>query len=120
MMRSGLLLALAMTFGMGFLTSASAQDTKPAGEVKKEEPKQDPKVAEYEKAVKDLKRLDGNLTLYQRKKEILLELPESQLGKILLFQANFNTGFMGDGLTAGFPVGDFSISAFRFDKVEDS
>jgi hypothetical protein len=119
------MLALAMTFGLGFLSSASAQETKTGAEtkpaeVKKEEPKQDPKVAEYEKAIKDLKRLDGNLTLYQRKKDVLLELPEAQLGKILLFQASFNTGFMGDGLTAGFPVGDFAISAFRFDKVEES
>lgn len=129
MMRSALALALAATFCLGFVNAATAQDVKPPEpkkeepkkeEPKKEEPKQDPKVAEYEKAIKDLKKIDGNLTLYQRKKEILLELPESKLGKVFLFQASFNTGFLGDGITAGFPVGDFAISAFRFDKVEEA
>jgi hypothetical protein len=138
MMRSAQVFALALAFGLGIFASAPAQEAKPTtpgqegkpaatpqneqkkDEEKKEEPKQDPKAAEYEKAVKDLKKLDGNLTLYQRKKDILLELPESKLGKILLFQASFHSGVMGDGITAGFPVGDFAISAFRFDKVDES
>ncbi len=119
MIRSLISLTLAASFGFGLAMPAHAQEGKP-GEPKKEEPKQDPKTAEYEKAIKDLKKIDGNLTLYLRKKEILLELPESKLGKILLLQASFNTGAMGDGLTAGFPVGDFTISAFRFDKQEDA
>jgi hypothetical protein len=132
MMRFATFLALTASFGLGFFTNGLAQEAKPAPkqeakkeepkkeEAKKEEPKQDPKVTEYEKAIKDLKRLEGNLTLYQRKKDILLELPESHLGKILLFQASFHSGVMGDGITAGFPVGDFAISAFRFDKADET
>lgn len=97
---------------------AQGEDKK--DEQKKEEPKKDPKTEEYEKAVKDLKRFEGNFTLYQRKKEILLELPESKLGKLFLIQAACNTGFMGDGLQAGFPVGGNTIDVFRFEKNEDS
>jgi len=114
MNRSVLALALSLALSFGTATLSTAQG---GGQ---DAPKPDPKIAEYEKAIKDLKRLDGNITLYQRKKEILAEIPESKLGQLLLFQASFNTGVMGDGLAAGFPVGDFTVAAFRFDKVEDA
>ncbi len=87
---------------------------------KKEEPKQDPKVVEYEKAIKDLKRVEGAWTLYTRKKDLLLELPESKIGKLFCLQAALNTGVMGDVLQAGFPVGNFTVDVFRFDRAEES
>ncbi|HEY0868352.1 MAG TPA: hypothetical protein VGE01_13285, partial [Fimbriimonas sp.] len=62
---------------------------------KKDEPKKDPKVADYEKAIKDLKRVDGSFPLYLRKKDILLELPEDKLGQIFLVQAAFDTSLDG-------------------------
>ncbi len=88
---------------------------KPA-EVKKEEPKRDPKSLEYEKAVKDLKKVDGALTFYQRKKEILLELPESKVGQLLYVQATLGSGASG-GVQAGDPVNN--IDAFRLDRTEE-
>lgn len=118
MNRTAIALALSLAFTFGSASISAAQGAGAADN--KEAPKPDPKIAEYEKAIKDLKRLDGNIALYQRKKEILAEIPESKLGKILLLQASFNTGIMGDGIAAGFPVGDFAISAFRLDKVEEA
>jgi hypothetical protein len=119
-------LALAIALGLASAGNSFAQGggastpQAPANE-KKEEPKKDPKTEEYEKAVKDLKRLEGNFTLYQRKKEILLELPESKLGDLFLLQAAFNTGVMGDGIAAGFPADGFgNVQAYKFERNEDS
>ena len=114
------LLALTLAFSP---TPISAQDTK-AGEVKqeqkKEEPKKDPKIEEYEKAIKDLKRLDGQFAMYQRKKEILLELPEKDLGRVFLIQATFNTGSGTNMTQAGDPVGPFETQPFRWEKRDEN
>jgi len=128
MNRSLTLLALAIAFGATSAVPAFAQkspDPAQAGAAQAEKtqdaPKKDPKTEEYEKAIKDLKKLEGGITLYQRKKELLLELPESKLNEIFLLQAAFHTGVMGDGLTAGFPADGFgNIQAFRFERNEDS
>lgn len=100
--------------------SPPKQGEPPKQEVKKEEPKKDPKVEAYEKAIKDLPKFEGPFTLYQRKKELLLELPEDKLGKLFCLQAAFDTGVMGDTLQAGFPAGDFSVEVYRIDRGEDS
>jgi hypothetical protein len=97
--------------------NAQTTEVKPPA---KEEPKKDPRTEEYEKAVKDLTKLEGNFTLYRRKKEILLELPEANLGKLFLVQAAFNTGFMSDTAQAGFPLGANAVDAFRFEKNDDT
>lgn len=76
--------------------------------------------AEYEKAVKDLKKVEGPFTLYQRKKDLLLELPEDKLGKLFCLEANFNTGVMADGLQAGFPAGDLAVDVFRFERHDEA
>lgn len=118
-----LTLALAVAFGVGASNGVVAQTTAPAPQntEKKEEPKKDPRTEEYEKAIKDLKKLEGGFTLYQRKKDILLELPESKLNELFLVQAAFHTGPMADGLTAGFPADGFgNIQAFRFERNEDT
>ncbi len=84
-----------------------------------EPPKKDSSVEEYEKAIKDLKKYEGALTLYTRKKEILLELPAASLGKLLMVQAAFNTGATSDGVQAGFPIGDQAIDVYRVERHED-
>jgi hypothetical protein len=89
-------------------------------EPKKEEPKKDPKIEEYEKAIKDLTPIKGEFTFYQRKKEILLELPESQVGKLFLLQATFNKGASTNMTQAGDPVGDFVANPFRFEQHDDN
>lgn len=77
-------------------------------------------VADYEKAIKDLKRIEGSLVLYQRKKDLLLELPESKLNALFCLQASFHTGIMSEGLQAGFPAGDFIVEAYRFERHDDN
>lgn len=88
-------------------------------EPKKEEPKKDPKVEEYEKAIKDLTRIEGAFTFYQRKKDVLLELSESSIGKLFFVQATLNTGISAMGGQAGEPLGAFAVDAFRWDRTED-
>ncbi|MFY9233716.1 MAG: zinc-dependent metalloprotease [Fimbriimonadaceae bacterium] len=87
---------------------------------KKEEPKKDSKVEEYEKAIKDLKKFDGQFTFYQRKKDILLELPEKDLKKVFLIQATFNTGSSTNMTQAGDPVGPFETQPFRWEKRDEN
>ena len=117
-------MGLAMLAVMGFApTALYAQDAKPQdqkpAETKKEEPKKDSKTLDFEKAVRDLKKIDGPFTFYQRKKEILLELPEDKIGKIFLIQAALNTGGSSLGLQAGDPLGSEAVDAYRWDRNED-
>lgn len=102
--------------------AAQGQEEKKQDEKKEEqqEPKQDPKVEQYEKAIKDLTRVDGPFPLYQRKRELLLELSEERLDKPFCIQATFHTGVMADGVQAGFPVGDFAVQILRFERHEDN
>ncbi len=91
---------------------AKAPEAKKPEEKKPDEKKKDPKTAEYEKAIKDLPKYDGAFTLYVKKKDILLEIPESALNKNIYFQASFNTG----GSTAaqfGLPINDIDVFQFR-------
>jgi hypothetical protein len=85
-------------------------------EAKKEEPKRDPKSVEYEKAVKDLKKTEGLFTFYQRRKEILLELPENRLGQMMYVQATLSTG-AGENVQAGDPVNNTDV--FRMERQDD-
>src|SRR2546421_2394949 len=124
-------LACAAALGVTASTPAFAQgkkhDHKPPEqkqdpkkeEPKKDEPKKDAKAEEYDHAIKDLKKYSGAFTLYERKKEILLELPEDKLSKLFLIQASLNTGVNSQGLQAGDPVGIFGVDAFRWEKQED-
>lgn len=92
-------------------------DAKPAA--KTEEKKKDPKTEEFEKAIKDLPKYEGALTLYVKKKDILLELPEAMLGKVLYAQAAIHSGGSTNaqfGLPVG--IGD-TIDSFTFRKFGD-
>lgn len=95
------------------------QPDPPKPEANQEQPKPDPKIEEYEKAIKDLTKHEGVFTLYMRKKDILLELPESKLNQSFMIQTTLNTG-IGGGAQAGDPVGNFSVDMFRFEKHDDS
>jgi hypothetical protein len=92
----------------------------PKQETPGEEPKSDPKIEEYEKAIKDLKRIEGPFPLYLRRKEILLELSEERLGKLFMMQAALSSGVASMYLQAGDPLGGaFEVGAYRFDRQED-
>ncbi len=109
---------MAVVFGVCLPASGFAQAaTDKPPETKKEE--KDPKVTGYETAIKDLKRVDGPFPMYQRKKDILLELPEDKLGKIFLLQATLATGLDSGLLHAGMPIGNNAVDAFRFDRNEE-
>ena len=114
MTKSLTIAALALAFGAGLPAQSYGQD-KPATEAKKE----DPKVAAYDAALKDLKAIEGPFRLYQRKKDILLELPEDKLGQVFLVQATLATGLDSGLMHAGMPVGGNAVDAFRFDKNEE-
>lgn len=128
-----LLLALAAAFGVASQSSVFAQDKKPAKtpaqkqEQKGQEHKGDepPKIddhtktEEFEHEIKDLKKHTGAFTLYERKKDILLELPEENLGKVFLVQASLNTGVNAQGLQAGDPVGIFGVDSFKWVQQDD-
>jgi len=79
----------------------------------------DSKVSSYKSAVKDLKRIDGSMPIYLRKKEVLLELPEDKLGKLFLIQVALETGLDGGFMSAGMPVGGNSVDVFRWERHED-
>lgn len=113
---------LAMAIGAVFCLHAAvpAQSTPPADTSKQEAPKKDPKVEEYEKAVKDLPRFEGAITLYRRKNEILAEIPESRLGQLMFVQGAFNTGFLPDTIAPGFPIGDLALDVYRLERNESN
>lgn len=92
----------------------------PAGEKpKQEEPKRDAKSVAYDNAIKDLKRIDGPFPIYLRKNEILVEFSESQIGKVMLCEANLATGISSLPYQAGDPVGPDEVEAYRIDRDDD-
>lgn len=130
MTKSSLLpIALAFLFSSYLASPAAGQTAGPGkppatqdqkkDEPKKEEPKHDPKTVAYETAVKDLKKIGGPVPLYIRKKEILAEISEDQLGKIMLCETNLASGISALGFQAGDPVGDTDVEAYRLDRNEE-
>lgn len=112
---------LALSLALSSALAAHAQTTPPADEKKPEPPaktEDQKKAEEFDKFVKDLKRVEGQFTMYQKGKQLFLELPESRLGKLFLIQATWATGGSA-GLQAGDPTNYGAVDAFRFDKQED-
>lgn len=136
MIRSVPVAALAFAFGLGAPTAAFAQaktpdqvadkapdklaDKKDDGKKPDVAKEKDPKVAAYDTAVKELKRFEGSMVLYQRGKEILLELPEDKLGKLFLIQAALNTGVDAAFMSPGMPVGDTPVDTFKFERNDQT
>ena len=110
----------AIALALAFIHSPAQTAASPAQGQKKAPAKKDERTVDYEKFVKDLKRIDGNMPLYQKGKKIFLEMPEDKLGKLFLIQAAFNTGLNSMMLHPGMPIGGQAVDAFRFDKGEDS
>lgn len=94
------------------------QETKPA-----DPPKRDQKALDYEKEVKDLPKYEGSMSAYVRKKDLLIEINESDLDKIFFIQSTMSTGFSQD-LQAGDPVATDpalfqNVMAFAFERHDD-
>lgn len=118
-MNSMVKLTLAWLAVAGLSGAAFAQEKK-----EEEPPKRDQKAIDYEKAVKDLKKVDGPFPLYLRKKDILVELSEANLGKQFLVQCTLSTGFSqnaqaGDPIPYSFDKNFSAIRAFTWEKVDD-
>ncbi len=86
-------------------------------DTKKEE--SDAKVSSYNSAIKDLKRIDGSMPIYVRKKEVLLELPEDKLEKLFIVQASLETGLDSGFMSAGMPLGGNDVDVFKWHRNED-
>lgn len=88
---------------------------------KKDEPSSQAQqqATDYAKAVKDLVKTEGTFTFYQRKKDILLELPAEKLNKTFLIQATMASGISSIVLQAGDPIGGNEIDAYHFEKHDD-
>ncbi|HTQ08509.1 MAG TPA: hypothetical protein VMI31_00410, partial [Fimbriimonadaceae bacterium] len=120
------LCALATTVALtSFLVPpARGQAAGPSGTVQAQTPqkdgqKTDSKAELYVAAVKDLKRVGGPFPLYIRKNNVLAEISDDQLGKIMLCETNLATGFSELPYQAGDPVGDTSVEAYRLEKHDD-
>ncbi len=134
--------ALLLTLSVGLTSAAFAQDAGPSKS--KQDPKKDAKAApaqpttdssqdkksdadnqaqqqaaDYAKAIKDLTKTEGTFTFYQRKKDILLELPEDRLNKTFLIQATMDSGITSIILQAGDPIGGNEIDAYHFERHDD-
>ncbi|MFN7172405.1 MAG: zinc-dependent metalloprotease [Fimbriimonadaceae bacterium] len=87
----------------------------------KEEPKKSSETQKFEDAIKDLTKFEGGpFTLYQRKNDILLDLPEADLGKIFLLQATMFTGVDAFGLQAGMPLQSQALGAYYFQRFDEN
>lgn len=126
---AALIVAGAMTLAPAWAQQTPPPDPKPA-DAKPAEAKKDDKQAEaakeeqkkiddYEKAIKDLPRIEGAFTFYQKKKELLLELPEEAFDKLFLIQPTMGSG-LGPMLQAGDPLEWITLSPFKWQKNEDS
>jgi hypothetical protein len=81
--------------------------------------KVDADAEKYDKAIKDATKYTGAFTLYTRKTDILLELPEAELGKLFLVQATLHSGFSPMGGQAGEPLSDGPVDVFKWVLKED-
>jgi hypothetical protein len=124
-MKSSLLAAaLSVVTGLGAVAPAVARGvgdppaTTTSAAKTVDPPKKDEKTTDYERAVKDLKRIDGPFPIYLRRKEILLEVPEDALGKLFLIQATLATGANAMGLQAGDPLN--GIDVYSWEKTEEN
>lgn len=117
-------LAILTVAGLSLACPTLAQataDTKPAEAAKPKEqepPKRDQKALDYEKAIKDLEKVDGPFTVYRRKNDILLEIPEDKLNQLFYVQVTFDTG-ISQMAQAGDPLNWMANDVYMFQREGD-
>lgn len=79
-----------------------------------EQEKVDNDAKKYDEAIKDAKKYEGAFTLYHKKNEILLELPETELGKLFLAQPTLYSGFAAMDGQSGEPLSAGAVDVFKF------
>jgi hypothetical protein len=90
------------------------EDMDPPGQEKVE-----PDAKKYEEAIKDAKKYEGAFTLYVRKSELLLELPEANLDRLFLAQATLYSGFGPMDGQAGNPLSEGPVDVFKFVRKDE-
>lgn len=111
-------------------TISTAQDTtdktvnKLGGSQAPEAPKKDPKVEEYEKLLKDATKHAGVFTMYTKKRDVLVEIPEQKIGQMFYVQNTLSTGF-SQNMQAGDPVmtdmASFSsVQVYKIEKRDET
>ncbi|MBC7807608.1 MAG: zinc-dependent metalloprotease, partial [Akkermansiaceae bacterium] len=92
-------------------------ETKPIEAAKPPEPKKDKTIDETVK--EGFTKIPGLVTLYRKKEAgkdtIYAELPEDQLGKMMMLQATASTG-TAEQIVAGDPINDI---VFKLEKIDD-
>jgi hypothetical protein len=76
----------------------------------------------YEKSLAEAKKFEGVFTLYQRKNEILLELTEADLGRLVAFQSAIHSSAASMMARPGSPAtGEFrfDVDIFKWERRED-
>jgi len=111
--------ALILALSLSVLPSLSFGQGEKAQTDKEKKEESDAKVSSYNSAIKDLKRIDGPMPLYLRKKEVLLELPEDKLDKLFLVQVALETGLDSAFMSAGMPIGGNDVDVFKWKRSED-
>lgn len=89
-------------------------------EDQKEEPKKNQDVEKYEKALEGAIKYVGAFTIYTKKDEIYLELPEDKLGRLFFVQPTLHSGFAAMLGQAGEPLSDGPIDVFKFERRDDN
>ncbi|MFM9872588.1 MAG: zinc-dependent metalloprotease, partial [Fimbriimonadaceae bacterium] len=109
------MIALAICCGTPVLIYAQEKEQEPiAKPAAKPETQEEKDIKKYEEKIKDLPKFEGQFTLYQRKQEILIELPEDKLGQLFCAQATVNKGVGMDGIQAGDPLNQDFVDVFEF------
>ncbi len=110
-----LLLALLFVPGLGSAQEPAAAPPAPPPAQEKQE-KTD--AQKFQDAVKDLTKVEGAFTLYRRKGEVLLELPEDRLGRLFYVQATVYQGFGGP--QSGDPLNAYGVDVYRLERDDDT
>ena len=112
--RSLLALAAMSLFAAPVLAQDDDQEEPP-----KQEQKPDAEVEKYEKAIKEATKYEGAFTIYLRKTDVLLELPEDRFDRLFLAQATLYSGFGPMDGQAGNPLSDGPVDVFKWVKKDD-
>ncbi len=113
------LIALLSVLALPTAGFAQEEEEPPAAPAQAAKPQsKEDQIKAYDAAIKDLPKTAGAFTLYQRKKEILVELKETDFDKLFFVQATFATGGNYMGMQAGDPIGAQDVDLFSFQKQD--
>lgn len=109
------IIALATVFGTPTVAFSQKKPPEtPAKPEQKVETQEEKDIKKFEEKIKDLPKFEGEFTFYQRKNEILIEIPEDKLGQLFCAQATVSKGVGMDGIQAGDPLNQEFVEVYEF------